>query len=195
METLRHRNRKYFISRDVQFQEDVFPFMDMKDSDSQTPAPAEIIDSDWSLPVPSIATWIPPAVVPAETQLTETQPDETVLIDTPQPDTDTAASTPVISEDTAPSNDESINVTATPELLGCGHRLKKPSVLLRDYVTQNVHSSSSHALTPALSISNSSTVSGKVLYPIQEYLSNSGFSAHHIAFYGRCSREFRTKAL
>lgn len=62
----------------MQFQEDVFPFMDMKDSDSQTPAPAEIIDSDLSLPVPSIPTSIPPAAVPTETQLTETQPAETV---------------------------------------------------------------------------------------------------------------------
>lgn len=73
--------------------------------------------------------------------------------------------------------------SVVPEVLDRGQRSKKPSVLLRDYVTRNVHSSSAHALTPSSTISkSSSTVSGKVLYPIEQYLTDSGFSANHIAF-------------
>lgn len=79
---------------------------------------------------------------------------------------------------------ESTSDTApAQELLGCGHRPKKPSVLLKDYVTSLVHSLSSHALTPGFYLSNSSsTVSGKILYPIAECLIDFSFSANHIAF-------------
>ena len=91
---------------------------------------------------------------------------------------------PDISSSPSPSPvvTETEDKTAAPdEILGRGQRTKKPSVLLRDIVTKHVHSS--HVLTPDYSDpSSTSTVSGKVLYPIAQCLSDSGFSASHIAF-------------
>lgn len=58
---------KFFVSRDVQFQEDVFPCMDMKHATQQKQTPSlEIVDADWFVPVQT--PFMP-------TVLTETFPD------------------------------------------------------------------------------------------------------------------------
>jgi hypothetical protein len=79
-----------------------------------------------------------------------------------------------------------------PELLGKGCREKKKSVLLKDFVTNttskkktashNIHSPS-QVLPSGLPTSLSAdSVSGKTLYPLSDFLTNSGYSANHIAF-------------
>ncbi|CAA7027431.1 unnamed protein product [Microthlaspi erraticum] len=172
---------QFFVSRDVQFQENVFPFhLTVTESSPATPllSPDAIIDDDWNFTPPLI----PPLVVIPSTTETEPPPEPVI-----EPNT---VITPAVSALESTETDNASNHEETPppspglpELLGRGHRSKKTSVLLKDFVTQNVHYSPSHALSLAPSDSKpSQTVSGKTLYPLTKYLSDIGFTAHHIAF-------------
>ncbi|KAG7554673.1 Reverse transcriptase RNA-dependent DNA polymerase [Arabidopsis suecica] len=107
---------KFFVSRDVRFQEDVFPSLATKSSPSLPHQQVTVVDDDWEqVPSPSSMVVSPPL------PLSE------------------VASTP------QEAGDESPPTPGLPELLGKGHRIKIPYVLLKDYVVPPVHSSS-HAL-------------------------------------------------
>lgn len=70
-----------------------------------------------------------------------------------------------------------------PELLGRGHRSRKSSVLLKDYVVNASRISTYPSLAPPTSNQGSSdAVPGKTLYPISAFLSDATFSTSHSAF-------------
>ena len=77
------------------------------------------------------------------------------------------------------------------EILGCGHRSKKPSILLKNFVT-NAATHPSHVL-PAQDQSTPSTVSGKTLYPIADYMSTTAFNVKHQAFLSAITTDFVPK--
>ncbi|XP_010468572.1 PREDICTED: uncharacterized protein LOC104748665 [Camelina sativa] len=173
---------QFFTCRDVRFQEDVFPFATIE---NYTPSvvPSGPLPGDLFLDAP---TNVPDPVPSAAEDATPSTPKQLVHPPFLAPSCD-IDSTPSLSSD-SPQIDhmplvESPSSPGLPELLGKGLCTKKPSVLLKDYVvTRNVHSPS-HVLSPDLSTKeSSSTVSGKVLYPIADCLHESGFSANHIAF-------------
>jgi len=62
------------------------------------------------------------------------------------------------------------------ELLGRGHRQKKPSILLHDYVTHTIQKLSLFPLTPRLQHSSSNS------YPITHYVNCNNFSLRHKMF-------------
>jgi len=208
---------KIFASRDVRFHEDVFPYATIDQPIAPIPTPAMEHD-DWFLRIPSsICPLSPPqsrsidpntgSIDPTTTTPTSALPDGTRLIDPPTRSTDPKSlpATPR-SIDPDPTPIDPANTIVVPpvspsasssspgllELLGKGCREKRPSVLLKDFVTNpkakttfalhNIHSPS-HVLSSGLPTSTSlDSVSGKVLYPLLDYLTNSGFSANHIAF-------------
>lgn len=164
---------KFFTSRDVQFQEDVFPFMNFTENVSTSPSQrVEDIDTDWILPVTT-----PISLVEASP---DTHPTDTLPME-PSISNDATPISPIVSETTESPTPAA--VSPPPEVLGRGHRSKKPSVLLKDFVTHHVHSPLTHAFSSGLSDSISSpTASGKILDPIKQCLSDSAFSSNHIAF-------------
>ena len=148
----------------------------------------EAIDDDWIMPaipassIPLVEITTPENENPSEEPHPASDIPVTLEISSSSPSGKPPS--PDVSSSTSPSpvvTETKDTPTAPAEILGRGQRTKKPSVLLRDFVTKHVHSS--HALTPDYSdLSSTSTVSGKVLYPIAQCLSDSGFSASHIAF-------------
>lgn len=130
-------------------------------------APVESVDVDWTPPPTGDLSPVTLAEVSHDIQLVKLASTEPV----PTDDATDMAVTPLVTTE----SDESHTV-ASSEQLGRGHRSNKPSVLLKDFVTSNVHSSSGHSLPLGFSASNSSTtVSGKILYPIAQFLTDSGF--------------------
>lgn len=115
----------------MQFQEDVFPFKNFIKTVSPPPSLiVEAIDTDW----------IQPATTPIspDTHPTDTLPMEPSILE------DATPASPIMPE-TAESSTP--NAVSPPlELLGRGHRSKKPSVLLKDFVTHHVHSPLTHAI-------------------------------------------------
>ncbi|XP_010456691.1 PREDICTED: uncharacterized protein LOC104738171 [Camelina sativa] len=173
---------KFFVSRDVRFEEEIFPFSHPMSPSSLPIQQPVVVDDDWSTPPvpPTVAVVSPdfsssPAVGPVLPE-EEPLPPSTVVPSPGSPSTSFSSPVDETSETTSPVT------PGLPELLGKGQRKKFPSVLHKDFVVPPVHSSS-HALAPDLLDSlSSSTVSGTVLYPITTFLSNVGFSANHIAF-------------
>ncbi|CAA7059556.1 unnamed protein product [Microthlaspi erraticum] len=178
---------QFFVSRDVQFQENVFPFHTSKIEPSPPLQTEATVDDDWAVP-PALFTPVSP-ISPVIELDHEREPDPVELPTPtdPLPEPPTEISSPVVASpatDVPSDQDDSPPPSpGLPELLGRGHRSKKTSILLKDFVTQNVHYSPSHALSLEPTTSKSSkTVSGKTLYPLTNYLSDSDFTAHHIAF-------------
>lgn len=75
------------------------------------------------------------------------------------------------------------------ELLGRGQRIKKPSVLLKKFVTNAASTTDPSHVSSPLDQSSSNAVSGKTLYPIDDYISVSAFSAKHQAFLASITTE------
>lgn len=78
-----------------------------------------------------------------------------------------------------------------PEVLGRGQRSKKPSILLKNYVTHTTQATNPPPpRAPATSyLDPSVTVSGKTLYPIANYLCTSVFTKQHQAFLATITTE------
>lgn len=74
------------------------------------------------------------------------------------------------------------------EVLGKGHRQKKPSVLLKNFVTNAATMTPPHALGLS-DQSSADTVSGNTPYPIHNYMSTSAFTAQHQAFLAKIITE------
>lgn len=69
------------------------------------------------------------------------------------------------------------------ELLGRGHRLRKLSILLKEYVVNTSRINTNPSLAPPISNhSSSDTIPGKTMYPVSSYISDASFSTCHRAF-------------
>lgn len=180
--------KKFFVSRDVVFKEDKFPFSVPVAESVPRVIRSEVFDEDHVLnevgvvesrgssdkvvdniaePVDSL-TDLDPAIVEVGPQI----PAETGV----------SATEDVTDEESAPP----IEVEA--EVLGRGQRVKVPSVKLNDYVTYTTVSKNSIPHVPASDHSDRSysvyfdPVSGKTLYPLTEYITDENFSSGHKAF-------------
>lgn len=94
-----------------------------------------------------------------------------------------------ISEPTSPNTATPVHESdasaspGLPELLGHDHRQRKPSVLLKNYVTNTSHLLITPSLTSSpASLESSTTGPGNVLYPISNYVSDAHYSPSHHAF-------------
>ena len=168
-------SHELFVSRDVVFNEDSFPFdMDTYVSSSdpgpsvphgmgeiycETPA-VELRGSDSDVV-------IAPEVEPPDESVTETKikADEAVVTD--------------------------VSDGSQEEQLGRGHRVSKPSVRLKDYVAYNSQCLDKHnaPLVPPATPSRSSTVQGTSSYPISAYVPDALFSEKHQVFLAAISSE------
>lgn len=115
--------------------------------------------------LPLIESSSPHEVTPAVTQSATDSPD----ISSPTPTVVTTESPTAESQSPA------------PEILGRGHRLKTPSVLLKDYVTYSatLHPPHDHSTSNQ---GSPHTVIGNTPYPISSYVSDHVFSETHRVF-------------
>ncbi|XP_073045833.1 uncharacterized protein [Primulina eburnea] len=146
-----------FVSRYVKFHENEFPYQTV--STSQVPASS-------SSP--------PDSNVGIDVALLDDL--ESVLVDDP---TAPAIGTDTVLEPTLPPVPPALSSPpACADALGRGLRDKRPSVLLRDFVTHTVQTSSPSECSP------SSTSSSGTSYPIAHYVNCNKFSPRHRAFLG-----------
>lgn len=194
------RNNKYFISRDVTFFENMFPGIE---DASYVPPPVLQINTpsdDWLVlmsPSRGSTHSSPPPETPAASPTTPTPPVTTTPDNETSPADPTAQSTATSSSESTLPSFPPANASSTPtiepketqhmssspglpKVLRRGHRTKKSSILLKNFVTHAAIKNPSHAHSlsdrPPLT-----TVSGKTLYPIANYLSTSVFNEKHQA--------------
>jgi len=194
----------FFVSRDVRFHEDVFPFVDPPNLPLQSNSPPldgsnpglilETNDPDLhTLPVsdclePTLTDKGGHASTPGAANLSEETvnpgfdlndevphvlTDAIIAILAPTPSSLTEAPTTTCSLETVvPPN----IISSTLVSIGRGHRLKTPSVRLRDFVTHN---------TILKSLSNHSSSSPSSLglsYPLHKFVNYDSFSTRHCSF-------------
>ena len=100
--------------------------------------------------------------------------------------TTTPASVPTI-----PTSPEPSHSPGLLEVLGRGHRTKKSSVLLKNFVTHSASMINPPHDTPSAPAQSSSTAApGKTPYPIANYLYSSGFSKKHQAFLAAITSDY-----
>ncbi|CAA7043512.1 unnamed protein product [Microthlaspi erraticum] len=194
---------EYFVSRDVVFNEEVFPFaspMESPPSLSSTPSfPVVVAEDDEVCPIPLLVSG-EQSVVRGSSLITEDVIPNTSMdvCDTVSPDTvDVGSPTlkdvsdPIVVSDTpsdvcdtssadTADNNESSAVVKSPEALGCGKRKKTKSVLLAPYQTYAAKTidKPSHSTPPsAPNIGSSGTP-----YPIANHVSSVRFSAGYCAY-------------
>ena len=190
---------EFFVSRDVIFFEDKFPGID--DTPHVSPPVLQVNEpgDEWLDPILDSrgSTQSPPSDPVTHTDsVLPTANTETSTNPLPPPDMVSPAETslPSVSLPPTPINVSPVAPTSSDteqqtvpspgllEVLGRGQRTKKPSILLKNYIT-----SAATTTTPPhdLSLSDSSSpiaVPGKTLYPIANYLSVSAFTKQHQAF-------------
>ncbi|BAA97099.1 retroelement pol polyprotein-like [Arabidopsis thaliana] len=168
---------KFFVSRDVVFQETVFPYGTIESSSipfspSMFPPSTIFHDDDWLQPqadisisptvdlsspttIPTLTTTSPPVIVTTPTSpLSLSHPMVLTPSSNSNPGSPSSPSSPL-----PPSSSPSLSPLSSPEaspglpeLLGKGHRQKLPSVLLKDFVAH-------HATAPSLTNNTPSTAS------------------------------------
>ncbi|KAL2940785.1 Retrovirus-related Pol polyprotein from transposon TNT 1-94 [Bienertia sinuspersici] len=150
-----------FISRDVRFHEDVFPFA------QPSPAPnAVLLESSGDVPVEwemAAGTGQPPDPPPSRVSAQQAE----------------AASTPITAHsDSFSSADHGREPSShgSTEELGRGHRVRHPPGHLKDYICHSARYS------PPISTSLNSSVSSGTRFPIANYVQYSNFSSSHNAF-------------
>lgn len=147
-----------FTSRDVLFQENVFPYLD-----KQTDPPI-----------------ITPSIDPQTTMTTEEhldapdQPSNTTDIHLTSPDISPTSSTSTSLQPSPTPLETSATPTTTDQELGRGLRTKKPSTRLTGFVKNTV------SLTPLTAYASSSS-SGTV-FPISDYYTTARFSESHCSY-------------
>ena len=100
--------------------------------------------------------------------------------------TTTPASVPTI-----PTSPEPSHSPGLLEVLGRGHRTKKSSVLLKNFVTHSASMINPPHDTPSAPAQSSSTAApGKTPYPIADYLCSSVFSKKHQAFLATITSDY-----
>lgn len=178
--------KKIFISHDVVFREDVFPFADKVDTlPSSLPSSASQPDADWIINTPvdnrgsSGETNLgEPAISPPPepTTLPSAEPaqtDSTGGVSNPDTTTDMPLPTTTATTDTS--------LASSSDTVRRGQRDRAPSVKLKDYVTYNAMAD----ITPHAPPSSSESplkVSGTTPYPLSEFISDANFSPGHQAF-------------
>ena len=186
---------EFFISRDVVFQENEFPFSAQpRDLSITQPALAQF-DDDLEITGPVSSddrgSSSQPAVSPSDTAISTEPTAHSDLQPVLNPEnvstTISDNSVPTVTPTTAPPflNPPSLpyTVEVTDEVLGRGQRSRLPSVKLRDYVTYNAARLEDPTLTLSCSASSSSeTIHGNCLYPLTDYITDEKFSPSHQAF-------------
>ena len=210
---------KFFISRDVTFFEDQFPGVENTSYVSPPSLQQNEPIDDWLAPALTSrgSTDIPPQntqspVSPDTVAQPEQQPPTTSVLAptdvtpiastdiTPPTEQSDSPSTPSPMPESPPSHDlpttshspaaETSNSPGLLEVLGRGNRIKKPSILLKNFITHAASTTNpshvSHVSSPDQS--SSSTVSGKTPYPIANYLSV--FNDKHQAFLAKITTDY-----
>ena len=199
---------EFFISRDVTFCEDKFPGID-NTTYVTPPVMQDNSFDDWlestmhskgSTVVPQTETTIPVTTnspsTATSTDITNSSPSLPTPINntTPQESTPSSPTTPPLPvSPPALPNPERTEQNQSPgllEILGRGQRAKKPSILLKNFVTHATTSTNPSHVHTTSKQSSLPTVSGKTLYPIADYLTSSVFSAQHHAFLANITSEY-----
>ncbi|KAG7551787.1 Reverse transcriptase RNA-dependent DNA polymerase [Arabidopsis thaliana x Arabidopsis arenosa] len=161
---------EFLVSRDVVFQENVFPFN--KNIEEQ-PLLHENVDEDWIIDLSPVI----------DVRGSESQ-DECVATITPEASDSSGTSGPTSAALSPELSSQTISDQETEQVeMGQGKRQKFPSVRLKDFVThaarcnQDPHHASS-ASDPVSSFS----VQGTTPYPLTSYISDDMFSSRHKAF-------------
>lgn len=144
-----------FISRDVEFQENVFPFLDRQSSSSS--------------PV------LPPITLPSSID------KEDGITQSTTPDTSSPPETTVASGKENNYNPATEHHEPIQETLGRGHRTHKPSTRYRDFVINSVTAIPSSLSTPSLPFSIPVPSSGSC-YPLSDYLVYDRISTNHRSY-------------
>lgn len=136
----------------------------------------------------------PTSTISTDTELPAVEPIVQCTSETPAPaplpaPSQSPPTSPPTSRGIEPPNSGSPGLL---DLLGRGHRTKKPSVLLKNFLTNSATTNPSHIHAPQ-NQSSSSMVSGKTLYPIADYSSTSVFNAKHQAFLARITTDYVPK--
>lgn len=173
-----------FVSRDVAFHEDIFPFAETKTSPvgvdaapvQHTTHPATFDDDFDPLPLHEVLETGGALNSEASTNTTPTSE--------PHGSTSETSSTPQVTDETDtwgdPLTAETTPMTQpAPETLGRGHRTKKQLVRLGPYVTYTTHV---HEKPPHASHSPDPLSSGKCTYPLDKYVSFDKLAPHVQAF-------------
>ncbi|KAJ9561852.1 hypothetical protein OSB04_007012 [Centaurea solstitialis] len=161
-----HDTKEFYVSRDVKFFEDIFPFKDLSDVSQSD----DLVD-----------TWSPHSDVFIETEPCTTTPQadhDSSVGPTPNEPSSLSASSPTATLPLAsPSSATAQSIEPEqPIQMGRGHRERFPSVLLKDFVAQT-----SAGKDP--SPSNSSPQASKgTPYPIAHYINCDNFSRSYQHF-------------
>ena len=148
-----------FVSRDVTFQEKIFPYMDNTPTETSdvlppiTLPPSNMTEDHNDSPIPSV---IDEAPVSSSTPSAIDIPPETEHVD-PEP----------------------VFTEIAPEPSGRGHRPRVPSTRYQDYVINTV--TTIPTLTPSLPSSIPQLSSGS-LFPLSDYLSYDRISSKHCSY-------------
>ncbi|XP_074282698.1 uncharacterized protein LOC141607237 [Silene latifolia] len=172
----------YFVSRDVKFFEQEFPYRN-----ASTTNLSPVVDID--APVLDDDEFITPTTpasqpLPTSEELVTTSPETEPPTDPPnhQPEQPTPQPTPTEQPRPPPESiNQPNNSLGAPhtELLGRGHREKRPPPNLQDYVTHTVHNKSPLLSSPAPQPSSGTR------YPIANYISYNRFSPQYRQFVAR----------
>lgn len=189
-------SNEFFVSRDVVFREDLFPFADPKPAVSPTVVDS-VSDEDWIVtqldergsndapaPSPETETEHYAPVVPP-TPPTPTVPVSNI-ISASETSSSLVPSTSTPEDTSSPTNTTSPIEASSSETLGRGQREKTKSVTLRDYLLYNTtadsESNTHYFVSTSSTLEPSSSVSGNCLYPLSDYISDEQFSTNHRAF-------------
>ena len=148
---------------------------------------------------PSTTTQANPPVVSSPSTTTQANPPvvaSPILPIESLPATDDLAevpsSPPTAITSSSPELDKSLTATSTPgllEVLGRGQHTKKPSILLKNFVTNTAHTTNPSHAHSLSDLDSSPTFSGNSLYPIANYLTTSVFTKKHQAFLATITTE------
>ncbi|XP_010463099.1 PREDICTED: uncharacterized protein LOC104743749 [Camelina sativa] len=160
---------EFLVSRDVIFQEDVFPYVNLVSSSSLPSASPSLTfgDDDWIVSPSNVRG--SSVVSPVPESGTESSPPAVANVND---GSSSLSSVPVVSESAVP---------ALP-LQRQSQRSKTPSVRLSDYVLYNVNYTPSSNALPAFSSQFSATVPGTSLSPFKDFVSDDDFSPAHRVF-------------
>ncbi|CAH9126867.1 unnamed protein product, partial [Cuscuta epithymum] len=170
--------REYFISRDVKFFENIFPFANSFPPSEHPPEAIDFPPHDY---FDLTALGFPPTFNASTATEMSSTPTQSATLDTQlqhdMPPVTEEASQPASSETSAtrtmsPATKES----AQPTDLGRGQRTRVPSVRLKDYVTHTIIKNSPFSVPPVSSPSSGTP------FPITHYVACDKFSPKHVAY-------------
>ena len=195
---------RFFISRDVIFREDVFPFAEKPTSAPSLAVPI-VSDSDWCMPPVDRGSFSITPILPVDDDIDVSRvgsitPSMEATSPTPPSDENVAAtpntecvispvatpSVPVITKSIVPNVPEPV-AAPTPSVVTPPPRQGKRSVQLparlNDYVLYNATSEvlTHHALLSS-NRKSSSSAQGNSLYSLTNFISDDKFSAGHRAY-------------